>query len=76
MLMQTRQDPALKRQDFPSDFIWGVATSAYQIEGAADTEGRGPSVWDAFCEQAGKIADGSSGRVACDHYHRYAQDLI
>jgi len=75
MLMQTRQDPALKRQDFPSDFIWGVATSAYQIEGAADTEGRGPSVWDAFCEQAGKIADGSSGRVACDHYHRYAQDL-
>jgi beta-glucosidase len=75
MLMQTRQDPAPARRNFPSDFIWGVATSAYQIEGAAETDGRGASVWDVFCEQAGKIADGSSGRVACDHYHRYERDL-
>lgn len=75
MLMQARQEPALARQDFPSDFIWGVATSAYQIEGAHDRDGRGPSVWDAFCAQAGTIADGSDGNVACDHYQRYEEDL-
>jgi len=75
MLIQTRQETAHSRHDFPSDFIWGVATSAYQIEGASDIDGRGPSVWDAFCEQEGKIADSSSGRIACDHYHLYHQDL-
>jgi len=75
MLMQTRTESTLMRQDFPNDFIWGVATSAYQIEGAHDSDGRAPSVWDAFCEQAGVIADGSDGKVACDHYHRYEEDL-
>lgn len=75
MLMQTRSERHLARQNFPVDFIWGVATSAYQIEGAAAQDGRGPSVWDAFCERPGAIADGSSGHVACDHYHRYEEDM-
>ncbi len=60
---------------FPPDFVWGVATSAFQIEGATDTHGRGPSVWDTFCRQPGAIVDGSHGDVACDHYHRWSADL-
>ncbi|MGD9833724.1 MAG: GH1 family beta-glucosidase [Piscinibacter sp.] len=60
---------------FPEHFVWGVATSAFQIEGAARADGKGPSIWDRFCEQPGAIADGSSGDVACDHYHRLDEDL-
>ncbi|MGC5032243.1 GH1 family beta-glucosidase [Micromonospora sp. DT229] len=60
---------------FPTGFRWGVSTSAYQIEGAADTDGRGPSIWDTFAHTPGRIADGSSGQVACDHYHRYPEDI-
>ncbi len=60
---------------FPEDFIWGVATSAFQIEGATQTDGRGVSIWDTFCQQPGAIADASNGDVACDHYHRYREDL-
>ncbi len=60
---------------FPDDFVWGVATSAFQIEGASDTDGKGPSVWDTFCKQPGAIADASDGTVACEHYLRYEQDL-
>jgi beta-glucosidase len=55
--------------------LWGVSTSAYQIEGATDTDGRGLSVWDTFCATPGAIEDGSSGAVACDHYHRSAEDV-
>lgn len=65
---------ALARR-FPPGFAWGVATSAYQIEGAAASDGRGPSIWDEFCRQPGAIADGSSGETACDHYHRVQSDL-
>lgn len=65
----------MRRADFPHGFQFGVATSAYQVEGAVDEDGRGPSVWDAFCERPGVIADASSGRVACDHYHRMDADL-
>lgn len=65
----------LNRADFGPTFEWGVATSAYQIEGATHADGRGPSIWDTFCEQPGKIADGSTGEVACDHYHLLEQDL-
>ena len=75
MLMQTKTNLTLSREDFPTDFIWGVATSSYQIEGATHADGRGASVWDTFCEQPGAIADGSNGSVACDHYHRYEEDL-
>lgn len=63
------------RRRFPDDFVWGVATSAYQIEGAAGADGKGPSIWDEFCNLPDVIADGSSGAVACDHYHRLESDL-
>jgi beta-glucosidase len=56
-------------------FVWGVATSSYQIEGAADVDGRGPSIWDTFSAQEGKIDDGSTGARACDHYHRWQEDI-
>ena len=60
---------------FPKDFLWGAATAAYQIEGAAATEGRGPSIWDAFSHIPGKTHDGGTGDVACDHYHRFEEDV-
>ena len=60
---------------FRNDFIWGAATASYQIEGAWDEDGKSPSIWDVFCEQPGAIFDKSSGKVACDHYHRYKEDV-
>ncbi|WP_084958674.1 GH1 family beta-glucosidase [Thermoactinospora rubra] len=60
---------------FPDGFVWGAATAAYQIEGAAREDGRGPSIWDTFCRTPGRVAGGHTGDVACDHYHRYAQDV-
>ncbi|XP_004514568.1 beta-glucosidase 42 [Cicer arietinum] len=65
----------VSRSDFPSDFVFGVATSAYQIEGASNEGGRGPSIWDAFTHSEGKILDKSNGDVAVDHYHRYMEDI-
>ena len=59
----------------PADFVWGVATSAYQIEGAVDVDGRSPSIWDTFCQVPGVIDNGDTGDVACDHYHRWREDL-
>jgi beta-glucosidase len=55
---------------FPAGFVWGAATSAYQIEGAATTGGRGPSIWDTFSRVPGRVAGGDTGEVAADHYHR------
>ena len=60
---------------FPSDFIWGAASSAYQVEGAANIDGRGQSVWDEFCRRPGAVFGGHTGDLACDHYHRYPQDV-
>jgi beta-glucosidase len=60
---------------FPSGFLWGSATSSYQIEGAATLDGRGESIWDRFCARPGAVTDGSSGAVACDHYHRFGDDI-
>lgn len=60
---------------FPEDFIFGTATSSYQIEGATGEDGRGPSIWDAFCRAPGAVLDGHTGDVACDHYHRIEQDV-
>jgi beta-glucosidase len=60
---------------FPAGFAWGVATAAYQIEGAVREDGRGDSVWDTFCRQPGVIRDGHTGDVAADHYHRWAEDV-
>ena len=59
----------------PPDFLWGAATSAYQVEGAVNEDGRGESIWDRFVRQPGAIEDGSSGKVACDHYHRWPEDV-
>jgi beta-glucosidase len=60
---------------FPEDFVWGAATAAYQIEGAADEDGKGPSVWDVFTKRPGAVFEGHTGDVACDHYHRHVQDV-
>lgn len=59
----------------PAGFAWGTATAAYQIEGATRADGRGPSVWDRFCRQPGAIERGETGDIACDHYHRWRDDL-
>jgi len=59
----------------PRDFTFGVASAAYQVEGAVNEDGRGRSVWDTFCDKPGVIAGGASGAVACDHYHRYREDV-
>lgn len=61
--------------EFPKDFRWGAATAAYQIEGAATEAGRGPSIWDTFARTPGKVFAGHTGDVACDHYHRYPEDV-
>jgi beta-glucosidase len=61
--------------NFPTDFVWGAATSAFQIEGAASADGRAPSIWDSFCRRGGTIVDASNGDIACDHYHRLDADL-
>lgn len=60
---------------FPNDFLWGSATSSYQIEGATTVDGRGESIWDRFCTVPGAIIDGTDGAVACDHYHRFNDDI-
>jgi len=60
---------------FPDDFIWGTATSSYQIEGASDADGKGPSIWDAFSSIPGKTHNGETGAIACDHYHRFKEDI-
>ncbi|HYL39678.1 MAG TPA: family 1 glycosylhydrolase, partial [Candidatus Binatus sp.] len=68
-------DPVRLGQAFPPGFGWGFATSAYQVEGAAAIDGRGPSIWDTFARRPGAIADGTVADVACDHYHRYPEDV-
>ena len=60
---------------FPDGFLWGSATAAYQIEGGAREGGRGPSVWDTFSHTEGKVANGHTGDVACDHFHRMPTDV-
>jgi beta-glucosidase len=60
---------------FPEDMKWGAATASYQIEGAANEDGRGKSIWDTFCETPGKVLNGDSGEVACDSYHRTSEDV-
>jgi beta-glucosidase len=68
-------DALPRRADFDAAFLWGCATSSYQIEGAAHADDRVESIWDRFCATPGRIRDGSSGAVACDHYHRWPEDL-
>ncbi len=64
-----------KRLTFPEGFLWGAATAAYQIEGAANEDGRGPSIWDTWSHTPGKVVNNDTGDVACDHYHRYREDV-
>jgi beta-glucosidase len=73
-LLKEPGDP-LPKSRFPEGFRWGTATSAYQIEGAAQLDGRGPSIWDTFARLPGKIRDGSNGDVADNHYHLYKEDV-
>ncbi|MER2087044.1 GH1 family beta-glucosidase [Rhodococcus sp. (in: high G+C Gram-positive bacteria)] len=61
--------------EFPSSFVWGTATAAYQIEGAVAEDGRGPSIWDEFCDRPGVVVGGDTGTVAADHYHRWESDI-
>jgi len=61
--------------EFPDDFTWGAATASYQIEGGVNEGGRGRSTWDVFCDEAGRITNGDSGETACDHYHRWRDDI-
>ncbi|MFN8394880.1 MAG: GH1 family beta-glucosidase [Bacteroidia bacterium] len=68
-------DSEMTRDDFGQDFLWGVATAAYQIEGAWKEDGKGMSVWDTFSHRRGKIKTGENGDMACDFYHRYRDDL-
>ena len=66
---------AAPKRSFPARFWWGAATAAYQLEGAAREDGRKPSIWDTFSHTPGKVAHGDTGDVACDHYHRYREDV-
>lgn len=61
--------------EFPKDFIWGCATASYQVEGAVGEDGKGVSIWDTFTHIPGNVIDGSNGDTACDHYHRYEEDI-
>lgn len=65
----------IRRARFPVDFVWGAATSAYQVEGAWRADGKGESIWDRFAHTPGNVLDASTGDVACDQYHRYPEDI-
>ena len=65
----------MSEKKFPEGFIWGSATASYQIEGAAKEDGRGESIWDRYCAVPGNVLGGDTGDVACDHYHRYKEDV-
>ncbi|MGV9773816.1 GH1 family beta-glucosidase [Streptosporangium sp. NPDC003464] len=73
----TTQETQIQTPDlvFPTDFVWGAATSAYQIEGAVSEDGRGRSIWDTFVRQPGRVVNGENADVAIDHYHRYRDDV-
>lgn len=62
-------------KQFPEDFLWGVATASYQVEGAFDRDGRGESIWDRFSKTPGKVVNGDTGDIACDHYNRFTEDI-
>ncbi|HZM77071.1 MAG TPA: GH1 family beta-glucosidase [Candidatus Limnocylindrales bacterium] len=72
---QTQIQAQTLAHQFPQGFRWGVATAAYQIEGAAQEDGRGPSIWDTFARTPGRVHSGHTGDIACDHYHRYREDV-
>lgn len=65
----------MSEKKFPESFVWGVATASYQIEGAWDEDGRGETIWDRYCSVPGNVLNGDNGNTACDHYHRYREDV-
>jgi beta-glucosidase len=65
----------MKKKIFPKGFVWGTSTSSYQIEGAHLEDGKGPSIWDTFTQIPGKVANGETGDIAGDHYHKYKEDV-
>ena len=65
----------LEKFTFPPGFIWGAATAAYQIEGAWKEDGKGESIWDRFSHTPGRVHQGDTGDIACDHYHRWPEDI-
>ncbi|MFL6053189.1 MAG: GH1 family beta-glucosidase [Actinoallomurus sp.] len=73
--MTIQKSQAETEISFPTDFVWGAATAAYQIEGAVAEDGRGPSIWDTFAHTPGKVLGGDTGDVATDHYHRFREDV-
>ena len=73
--MQTPTTPVAADREFPKGFFWGTATSAYQIEGAWNEDGKGPSIWDAYAHTPGRIKNNDTGDDAIDHYHRYKEDV-
>lgn len=72
---KTKPNVQTNHTPFPKDFTWGAAAASYQIEGAWNEDGKGLSVWDMFSRQPGKVAEGHTGQIACDHYHRYPEDV-
>lgn len=73
--MTTSSTDATGLPRFPADFVWGASTAAYQIEGAADEDGKGESIWDTFVRRPGAVRDGHTGDIACDHRHRFDEDV-
>lgn len=73
--VESSDEPLASRARFPDGFIWGAATASYQIEGAVLEDGRGPSIWDTFSRTPGRVHAGHTGDVACEHYHRYVEDV-
>src|SRR5450756_1541709 len=69
------QGARVEPRSFPDGFVWGAATASYQIEGAAREDSRGESIWDRFSHTPGRVRNGDTGDVACDHYHRYRDDV-
>ena len=65
----------MSEHTFPKEFLWGAATSSFQIEGAVHAEGRGVSIWDTFCRQPNRVKDRDHGDMACDHFNRYREDV-
>jgi beta-glucosidase len=74
-MASTRSSATPEEMIMRRGLVWGVSTSSYQIEGAAKEGGRGPSIWDTYCGQIGRIANGDTVDIACDHYHHYVEDI-